>query len=120
MLDQEMTFGEMEMLGVVDGEWAAKTEANYGADWRTWTRGRVNAFHVEAINETDARPETELDAARDCQRIAAALIEESGGGFSDELIRRAAVEISGESPPEPDNMLGRAAGEGSARSTAPH
>ena len=88
----------MEILGFVDAEWAAEMEANYGPDWRTCTRGRAKAFHVEAIeeiNETDARPENELDAARDCQRIAAALIEESGGGFSNELIPRAAVEISG-------------------------
>jgi hypothetical protein len=112
MLDDVMTFGEMEMLGFVDGEWAAKTEANHGPDSRTCTGGRVKAFDVEAIeeiNERDARPETELDAARDRQRIGAALIEESGGGFADDLIRRAAVEISGESPSEPNKMLGRAA-----------
>jgi hypothetical protein len=45
MLDDEMTFGDMELLGFVDGEWAAKTEANYALTGAPGPR-RVNAFHV--------------------------------------------------------------------------
>jgi hypothetical protein len=100
-VSDEPTFGELQVAGEVDEEFAAQLEAAYGPDWRKLTKLAAIAISEAALDRADtgvANAYGEMLKSQERQKIGEAFIRltEAGEPLDDALIGAVVKETYGD------------------------